>query len=505
MLVPFDIPPGLFSDDTAFAMPGAWEVGSNVRFKQGRPQVIGGWMDAIDGGTLTGVCRNARAWLSFASLRYIAFGTHSKLQVFADGGLYDITPSGLSAGSIDSSGGTPGWGSGGYSEGTYSSPASVFYARTWTFDNYGDSLIANPRGGKIYQWDLDTGNLATVVTNAPETVTTVLVTPERQLLAFGCEEEVSGDLNPLCIRGSDIEDITDWTTTASNNAFEHILEGGGRIVAARQIGSYVAVWTDNRVYLGQYIGDPGQTYRFDPVAEHCGLAGPNAVAIMDQTAIWLGTDYQFRIWTLGGVPGILSCPIHRDFRDNLDTDQLDKLVMVTVSQFEEVWLFYPDTRDGNEASRFVAYSFAESANGPVWFTGEIGRTQAMDAGATASPLMSTAAGYSYFHELGETADGTPIDWSIRSTDTYLDEGGMELLIRRLIPDFEQQDGDVDVTIYMRRYPMATAVEHGPYTVGVGDEKTDFRARGKLAAVEFAGAGFVRIGKPIFDAVAMGRR
>lgn len=505
MRVSYEIPPGMFSDDTTFAMPGAWETGSNVRFRLGRPEVIGGWNDILSGDTVDGVCRNAYAWSTASGVDFIAFGTHSHLEVLAGGDVVDITPSGLVEGAVSSSSGSPGWGTGAWNEGTWGEPASVWYARTWALSSYGDWLIANPRGGTIYYWDGDVESDAEAVDNAPSSVTACLVTPERQLLAFGCNEEVSDNFNHLCIRGSDIEDITNWTTGITNNAFEHILEGGGRIVAARMVGPYVAVWTTQGLHLGQFLGNPGQTYRFDLIAGNCGLIGPNALAIFDQTAVWVGTDYQFRTWTLGGVPQIMTCPIHRDFRDNLVTEQADKIVGTAISSFGEAWFFYPDRRDGDEASRYVAFSFRESGDRPVWFKGELARTQAMDAGITPYPVMTEFDGHAYYHEYGKTANEDDLDWSLTSSDTYIDEGGREMLVRRLIPDFEQQAGDVVLTIRTKRYPQSDAVTKGPYTAEPGTEKIDFRTSGRLISTTWEGAGYTRFGKPLFDVVGMGRR
>lgn len=507
MLVPFAPPPGLFSDDTTFASPGNWETGSNVRFRLGKPQVIGGWVDALSGSTLTGVCRNTFSWNNSNGTKQIAFGTHTRLQVWTGGALYNITPAGLIDGSIDSSGGGPGYGSGTYSSGTWSNPATTYYSRTWAFASYGDTLIANPRGGTIYQWTGDTAVAATAVTNAPAVVTSCLVTPERQLLAFGCNEEVSGNYNPLCIRGSDIEDITDWTTTATNNAFEHILEGGGRIVAARIVGAYIAVWTDQGLHLGEFIGEPGQAYRFDLIAGGCGLLAPNAVAVDDQTAFWIGSDYQFRTWTLGGVPAILECPIHTDFKDNLDTAQVEKVHGTAVSQHGEVWFFYPDTRDAADATRFVAYSFKESAlaQRPVWFKGQLARTASMDAGAFSYPLFTTYGGVAYYHENGATAAGGDLVWHLTSADTYIDEGGRAMLVRGVVPDFEARDASVDLTLYVRRYPMSAATTKGPFAISTSAVKKDFRASGQLIAAKWSGTAYTRLGKPMFDVVPVGRR
>jgi hypothetical protein len=93
MRVPLSPPPGLVSDDTTFSSEGAWEDGNNVRFVRGKPQTIGGWGVQFN-DELTGVCRNALAWTETSAGLNIAFGTHSALQVYVSGALYDITPAG---------------------------------------------------------------------------------------------------------------------------------------------------------------------------------------------------------------------------------------------------------------------------------------------------------------------------------------------------------------------------------------------------------------------------
>lgn len=62
---------------------------------------------------------------------------------------YDIY---LAPGLEDGTGGA-GYGTGAYGVGAYGSDNSgVYYPRTWSFDNWGPNLIANPRGGAIYEW-----------------------------------------------------------------------------------------------------------------------------------------------------------------------------------------------------------------------------------------------------------------------------------------------------------------------------------------------------------------
>jgi hypothetical protein len=502
MRIGLDIPPGIVSDDTTFSSSGRYEDGSNFRFWRGKPQAIGGWL-ALTPSLLTGVCRTAFAWADNSAQQNIAFGTHSALMVHVGGALFNITPAGLLAGAVDGVGG-PGYGGETYDTGSYGTIRTNFYPRTWSLSTYGQSLIANPRLGGIYQWTNSTGAAAAPVANAPAKVAFALVTPERQLIAFGCNEEVSGTFNPLCIRWSDIENITVWTTAANNNAGEHILEGGGRIVAARLFGSGMAVWTDNAAYYGQFVGDPGQTFRFDRVEENCGLIGPNAVTIVNQTAYWIGPDLQFRFWTLGGTPEIIACPIRSDFADNLAQAQGDKIVAASVSKFAEVWWHYPDARDGSENSRYVAMS----AKDGTWFKGKLPRSAAIDAGIVGYPVMVAPTGEIYHHELGKNANGAPLEAYIKTADQYLDEAGRAMMIRGIYPDFEDQAGTVSLTVHMRRHPQGTITTKGPYPLAAGAGKKDFRVSGVVFSMTFSLASnpaYARLGKPVLDLRPCGRR
>lgn len=500
MRVPLELPPGQISDDTPFASQGAYLTGSNVRFWQGKPETVGSW-ETVFNDLLTGVCRNIRSWTNNTGSRIIAFGTHSKLQVYFAGTLSDITPTGLTAGSIDSTGVSPGYGTGTYGTGTYSTPDSVYYPRTWSLYPWGQNLVANPRGGTLYLWENDPETAATEVTNAPDQITCILVTPERQVLAGGCNEETSGTFNPLCIRGCNIGDLTDWTTNSNDNVFEHILSGAGRIVKMEMIGPFVGVWTDTGVHLGQFLGLPGQTYKFDRVATNCGLIGPNAVEVKGQTAFWTSPDLQLWMWTPGTEPQIILCPVRNDFADNVDTVQGAKIVAHSVSRFGEVWFHYPDARDSgsSDAAENSRY-FALSTLSGTWFQGELSRTAFTDGGVEQYPLAADADGYVYYHEKPGS-----VTWSLTTAEQYLGEGERVLQIKGIRPDFKDQSGDVSLSIDFRLKPQSDAVTKGPFTLSEGLEKYDFRGSGAMARLTFSGTGSVRFGKPTFDAVIRGKR
>ncbi|MBL8644434.1 MAG: hypothetical protein JNK21_10925 [Rhodospirillaceae bacterium] len=59
----------------------------------------------------------------------------------------------LAPGQLDGLGGL-GFGTGGYGSGPYGSPAGghTLYPRTWSLDNWGQNLVAAPRGGTIFEW-----------------------------------------------------------------------------------------------------------------------------------------------------------------------------------------------------------------------------------------------------------------------------------------------------------------------------------------------------------------
>lgn len=465
-----ELAPGINSDDTAFASRGRWADGSNVRFRLGRPEVIGGWTSLA-----TGQGADTRNLFLFkrvsTSTPFLVIGTETNLRigVFPTGGVSTI--------------------------------ATVAATSGWALDSFGEVLLAVPRGDTLYAQTHGGG--ASAVAAAPDNIQDMLVSDERQVLAFGCNEEISGTFNPRCIRGSDIEDYTDWTTSATNNAFEHLLESDSGIVAGRKIGSYIAVWTSTGLHLGQFVGDPGQTYRFDRIAENCGLLAPNAVTIVHGTAYWVGKDLQFRAWRPGELVRILPCPIGKDFADNIGTTS--QTFAWHNSKFNEVWWLYTRASDP-EPQHFVALSIGESeaAQQPVWFRGTFGDKRSAIIEAALAEYVGVAMddnGVVYAHETTAA-----VAWSLQSADQYIDSGRTRVMVKGILPDFEYQDNAITMSLYMRGYPQGTPVEKGPYTLADDGDKTDFRASGKIMSVKFSCAsGLARFGKPTFDCVTMGER
>jgi hypothetical protein len=500
--LPFQPPPGMVSNDTVFAAPGRWRRGSWVRFWEGNWQVKGGY-ERLTLDNLGGVCRTVFGWDDREEEANIAFGLHNGLKAWRGGQLADITPlADFTAGQTDGTGGR-GYGTGAYGLGEYGEPSDVdYFPLTWSLAAWGGALMANPRGQGIFYWDgVIPGNAALVAT-APAQVTYMTVAPQRQVMAFGCNEEVSGDFNPLCIRWSDIEDHTDWASLPTNNAGEYILESGGRIVCARMVGDYVLVWTSVSLFLGTFIGDPGQTWKFERVGANCGAIGPNAPVIRAQTAMWFSGDRQFWSYSLGAAPVIVDCPIRDMFKDNISQGQTDKIVGATVSAWGELVWFYPDSRDGLECSRAVTM-------GPGgWYPDIIARSAYVDAGPHVSPVGVSPSGSAYWHEKGTSADGGILQGFLESTDFYASEADGGVMFNGVWPDFKNQVGVFQLTLFGREHPQDVERTFGPWALAPGRKRKSFRMASRIVRVryDFASAPCqARGGKPEFDVQEIGGR
>lgn len=592
MRVPLTLPAGLDGDDTTFSAEGRWASASNVRFRLGKPEVIGGW-ESLTTTLLNGVCRTVFPWTDNAAVINVAFGTHSSVEITQGSAESDITPFGpptrlgtdpltvsngaalvtvaqpshgqttgtsvIISGAVEVGGITPsgtftitvidadtysytftsnatsddvgggttvvavpqvvlppgqvdGTGSDGYGTGAYgigpwgiTSPTIDYFPRTWSFDAWGEQLLMSPRNGGLFLWENDTTQKAVAIPNAPSNITFCMVAPMNggyMAFALGCNEEVSGVFNPMCIRHCSVRDLTTWETlTDGSTAREYVLTGGGRIVAARMCGPYMLIWTNKDLFLGSYVGALNQPWSFTRQGRNCGLIGPNAVIVVGQTAFWAGADRQFYSYVLGGAPTAIECPIRTAYAQNLAASQSDKIVASSNSEYSEIRFDYPDARDGFENSRYLTLQVAGGDAGS-WSQGMMPRTAFVDAQPTLYPIGVTADGHIYYHEKGQSADGSPFAWFIRTAGQVVDPNYV-ILTRELWPDFQNQMGAISVTLAGRFFPQDTPVEITAPPMAPGDQKADFLISGRIFEVTFAGNSSptaARIGAPTFDVV-----
>jgi hypothetical protein len=83
--------PGVNKENTRYTTEGGWYEADKVRFRQGNPEVIGGW-EPLSAAYFQGVCRSLWNWVTLGGDNLIGVGTNLKFYIEL-GGLYnDITP-----------------------------------------------------------------------------------------------------------------------------------------------------------------------------------------------------------------------------------------------------------------------------------------------------------------------------------------------------------------------------------------------------------------------------
>jgi hypothetical protein len=83
--------PGVNRENTRYTTEGGWYEGDKVRFRQGNPEVIGGWV-RISTNTFLGICRSLWNWVLLDGKNIIGLGTNLKFYLENGGAYYDITP-----------------------------------------------------------------------------------------------------------------------------------------------------------------------------------------------------------------------------------------------------------------------------------------------------------------------------------------------------------------------------------------------------------------------------
>ena len=83
--------PGVNKEGTEYSADAGWFSADKIRFRQGRPEKIGGWVKYSETSIL-GICRSIHDWASLESIRYIGLGTNLKFYVVEGNSFNDITP-----------------------------------------------------------------------------------------------------------------------------------------------------------------------------------------------------------------------------------------------------------------------------------------------------------------------------------------------------------------------------------------------------------------------------
>ena len=82
---------GVNKENTRYTTEGGWFEADKIRFRQGNPESIGGWV-RISTNTFLGICRSLWNWVLLDGRNIIGVGTNLKFYLENGGAYYDITP-----------------------------------------------------------------------------------------------------------------------------------------------------------------------------------------------------------------------------------------------------------------------------------------------------------------------------------------------------------------------------------------------------------------------------
>jgi hypothetical protein len=83
--------PGVNKENTRYTTEGGWYECDKIRFRQGNPEIIGGWQQ-ISANTFQGVCRSLWNWVTLQNFNLVGVGTNLKFYIEKGGVYNDITP-----------------------------------------------------------------------------------------------------------------------------------------------------------------------------------------------------------------------------------------------------------------------------------------------------------------------------------------------------------------------------------------------------------------------------
>jgi hypothetical protein len=412
--------------------------------------------------------------------------------------------------------GTSTWGTVGWGEAS-SSPTVVLSPANWSFDNFGQILIATIKNGKTYSWDPSVGGAlntrAAVISGAPtKSVCSIVSDRDRHLILLGTETTIGtpSTQDPMFIRFSNQEDYNTWLPTATNTAGTFRLDTGNYIVGAVQGKDYIFILTDQAAYVMQFVGPPF-VFSIRQVGTNCGCIGQHSIVFAQGAIFWMGFGGGFFVYdgTVKQLPSLVEDYVFTTGGDNLgiNYNAADIVYGSHNSLFNEVVWFYP-TNNSTQVNASVVYNFVEN----TWTTMSLARTTYSDAQtydkpyatkwlSTGVPTFPTINGVTntygattyYEHEVGVnevsyTGVKTAIPAYIESGDFDLDiegDGQFLMKINRFIPDFKILTGNAKVTLLLRNYPSQTQDSQmlGPYTVTSSTTKIDTRARNRLMSIK----------------------
>jgi len=429
---------------------------------------------------------------------------------------------------LDSAVSGNGWGAGPWGIGGWGEPATTTTSsaqlRLWGHDNFGENLLFNVRDGGIYYWERDLAfPRAVALSSLPGAATTPTIAKQvivsdndRHVIVFGCDDEgAPGVQDPLLIRFSASESLTQWQTLSTSTAGSIRIGSGSTIVTAIETKQEIVVFTNTAVHSLKYIGAP-YTFGITMLSDNTSIVSPNAAMSVGDAVYWMGEG---EFYSYNGTVTQMPCKVKDYVFSSFNRAQSEKVAAGANPAFGEVWWFYPSA-DSDVNDRYVVYNYQQE----LWYFGTLARTAWTHKNIGPYPIAAGGDKYIYSHEYG-TDDGSQnppvgIEAYIESSGQDIGDGEQFTFIWRMIPDltFRTSTGTPSVlfTVKTSRFPGtdysqvvdSSVVRSTSYPVEQFTDQLYTRLRGRSFAFRISsslvGTAW-RLGAPRLDIKTDGKR
>jgi hypothetical protein len=504
---------------TLTGVTGTFQPGETIRAAGGATAIIVSgtgsplyvdYLNILTGtftGIITGALSGATATISASSAiwdgRVVtggSSGSAATISTSVDGGLVDSQI-------------TYAWGGSTWSTSTWGGAQSIYSVvsncTTWTFANWGEDLIACPRGGGIYLHDTSVWGgapltrMGVIDANAPPSALGVFMNDQnRTLVAYGVPTQSSGvswdaTVDPLFIAWANQEDYSTWFARADNTAGTARCQDGSTIVGHMSCRGGFLISTDTSIYTFSYVGLPA-VFKLDKIADGSSLVGPHAWAQLDNVTYWRSKTGFVKF---DGTVLPLPCDVHQYINDRANPAEPHKWFCATNRKFHEVTWFYCST-NATEVDSSVTVNVLEN----TWWIGDVSRTSWTDASVVISyPVAAGTDRMIYAHENGTTANGAPISYTLETGDLEAGDGTDLLHGKKILPNYTRISGTHTVSIECRDWPNRAARTKGPFSLTATTEQIPVRSRGRTLRLLLAGTSDFRMGKWRFRATTHGKK
>lgn len=359
-------------------------------------------------------------------------------------------------------------------------------ATDWTLDNWGEILLACPRGGSIWYWSPSSGfSTAVPVGSGPEFSNGIFVAmPQQILVAWGSTSSLrsantDAAQDPLIVRWSDQLDFTVWNVSILTQAGSFHIPTGSEIRGAIQGAQQAYIFTDIDCWAMQYLGPP-LVYGFNQIGTACGLVGPHAVANLYGRTYWMGTNTFFV--TSGQGAQEVPCTVWDNVFQDLNTSYQNKCVAAANGAFNEIWFFFVSiSGGGTECDKYVKFNISNNA----WDYGTLPRSAWIDESIFGYPIgADPTTQLLQQHESGYDADGAVMDSYLETGFTAYGDGENFGVIDYFEPDMKwktvngSSSARVQITLTAVPSPNGPTMVSGPVTVSSTSYYASPRLRGR---------------------------